>query len=360
MKESRFLKIAQVAPLIEPVPPKKYGGTERVVSALTEELVNRGHKVTLFASGDSKTSAKLVSVYPRSLREAKIKDLYGVNDLALLNTGIVYKNQDEYDIIHDHNSPLSLPIANNSNIPVVITIHGAFTATSRLLYSAFNNPKFICISKSQASSGRNIEIEDVIYNGLKMENYPFSRESGGYMLFVGRISMEKGVHHAIEVSQILNIPLIIAAKLDVRDIQYFKEYIEPALSEGYIKWIGEVDEEERNRLMSKAVCMLHPVIWREPFGLTMIEAMACGCPVIGFNKGSIPEIIDHGKTGFVVNDIDEMIDSVLNIGSIDRAECRKHVLKNFNVAKMADKYEEIYFRILEKGEVVSSRADSIQ
>lgn len=341
------MKIAQIAPIIERVPPKKYGGTERVVGVLTEELVKRGHNVTLFASGDSVTSVKLVSVYPRSLREARMQDLYGPNVFTMLNIGLAYSQQSEFDIIHDHNGHLSLPTANISNTPVVLTMHGIFTPENRRIFIALNSPYIVTISNSQAKLAPNINHIGTVHHGLRLENYPFSKGNEGYLLFVGRISREKGTHLAIEVAQNLNLPLIIAAKLDRVDIEYFNDYVGPNLSE-QIRWIGEVDEEERNRLYSKALCFLHPITWEEPFGLTIIEAMACGCPVIGFSLGSVPELVIDGKTGFVVDNVDEMIDAVSKIEGIDRTNCRKYVLENFSAEKMADGYEKIYRQILSK------------
>jgi glycosyltransferase involved in cell wall biosynthesis len=340
------LKIAQISPLVERVPPKKYGGTERVIHALTEELVRRGHQVTLYASGNSISSAKLFSVYPRSLREIKIKKLYGLNDLTLLNIGTAYKMQDQFDIIHDHNGVYSLAVANFSKTPVVMTIHGPFTTTNRHLYNTLNKVSLVAISKSQVvTAPKMANIVGVVYNGLKLDDYPFAEVSDDYLLYVGRISLEKGTHFAIEVAQELSLPLVIAAKLDESDMSYFNEFVGPSLSED-IKWVGEVTESERNKLMSKAKCLLHPVTWREPFGLTMIEAMACGCPVVAFNKGSIPEIVINNETGFVVFDIEEMIDAVMRIGQIDRKLCRNYALKNFNERVMTDNYEEIYSKIL--------------
>jgi glycosyltransferase involved in cell wall biosynthesis len=339
------MKIAQLAPIVERVPPKTYGGTERVVHALTEELVKRGHEVTLFASGDSISSAKVESVYPRSLREAKLPDLYGANPWTMLNVGMAYELQDEFDIIHDHLMPLSLPTANIASVPVVGTMHGAFNATNRRLFQSLRNPHIVSISQAQVFSAPNINHAATIYNGLPMEHYPFSDAHEGYLLYVGRLSLEKGVHHAIEVAEQLDIPLILAAKLDPIDIPYFKAYIEPRLS-SRVQWVGEVDEEERNKLMSRAKCFLHPVTWREPFGLTLIEAAATGCPVVAFNRGSIPEIIKTGVTGYVVEDIDSMIDAVGNIDTISRPACREHVLTNFSAKKMADNYEELYKRLV--------------
>lgn len=343
------MKIAQIADIIERVPPKKYGGTERVVYALTEGLVKKGHDVTLFATADSITSAKLVSAYPKALREAKIKDLYSPNYWRLLNVGLAYQLQGEFDIIHDHNGFLSLPTANVSQTPVVMTLHGAFDDSNRKIFSALNNPYFVTISDAQALSSTNLNYVGTVYNGLDMDDYPFSSDPDNYLLFVGRISKEKGVHHAIDAALKLNLPLIIAAKLDEAqpdDMKYFKTYIKPKLR-GKIRWVGEIEEGERNKLMSKALCFLHPVTWPEPFGLTLIESMACGTPVVAFNQGSIPEIVAHGLTGFVVRNVKEMVAAVKNIDSIDRAVCRSYALENFNAERMVAGYEAIYQMILQ-------------
>jgi glycosyltransferase involved in cell wall biosynthesis len=340
------MKIAQIAPLAERVPPKKYGGTERVVYSLTEELVKRGHEVTLFASGDSITSAKLAAIYPLALREAKLKDIYGANIWTLFNIGEAYAKQEEFDIIHDHSGFLSLPTANLSKTPVIMTCHGPFTPENRHIFRKLNKPHLVTISKSQAVVP-GLNYAGTVYNGLDMKNYPFSNEHDGYLLFVGRISREKGVHNAIEIALNTNLPLVIAAKLDDVDRSYYQNYVEPYLSEK-IRWIGEVDEAERNKLMSRAMALMHAITWREPFGLTIVEAMACGCPVVATNLGSIPELIIHGKTGFVHSSIEEMIDSVLEIDKIDRSECRRHALENFSAEKMADGYERLYSQLLEK------------
>ncbi|MBI2020539.1 glycosyltransferase family 4 protein [Candidatus Daviesbacteria bacterium] len=345
------MRIAQIAPIIERVPPEKYGGTERVVHALTEELIKLGHQVTIFATGDSKTSAKLVSVFPRALRKTKIENLYGINAWTLLNIGIAYKMQYQFDIIHDHNNDISLPVANLATTPVVITLHGAFNENTKKIFQILNRVNLVTVSKAQAAAAPDLNYAGNVYHGLDMRDYPFSKKSNDYLLFVGRISMEKGVHHAIEVALLLDLPLIIAAKLETQaphDVAYFREFIEPKLSD-QIRWIGEVDEDERNKLMSHALCFLHPITWREPFGLTIIEAMACGCPVVAFDKGSIPEIIINGKTGFIVKDVEEMVKAVKNIKSIDRKVCRKHSLNSFNSQKMAKEYLKIYQKILTKG-----------
>ena len=341
------MKIAQIAPIIERVPPKKYGGTERVVHALTEELVKRGHEVTLFASGDSITLAHLKSVYPKGLREAKFSDLYGTNHLSMLNIGLAYAMQDEFDIIHDHTGTLALPTANIAKTPVVMTMHGPFTPEVRRLCKNLSRPYLVAISNAQARSAPDLHYAGTVHNGLSMEKYPWSDKHDGYLLFVGRISMEKGVHFAIKTAQALDLPLIIAAKLEPVDRPYFQEYVEPFLSD-QIRWIGEVDEEERNLLMSKAMCFLHAVTWPEPFGLTLIESMACGCPVVAFNMGSIPEIVRNKKTGYVVHDLQGMIEAVEQIGAIDRKRCHRYSLKNFSSYQMTNGYESIYQKILNK------------
>ncbi len=335
------MKIAQIAPIIERVPPKKYGGTERVVHALTEELVRRGHEVTLFASGDSLTTAKLKSVIPRGLREARIKDLYGLNPSTLQNIGIAYEQHKDFDIIHDHVIPASLPTANISPTPVVATMHGPFTHENKRLFETLKRPGIVSISQSQAEPVPHINHLGTVYNGLPMEQYPYRTISDDYLLFVGRISPEKGTHIAIQVAQALDMPLILSAKLEKTDEVYFKEYVEPHLSDR-IQWINEVDEAARNRLMSKARAFLHPAMWREPFGLTIIEAMACGCPVVALDKGSIPEIILSGITGFVAHDIEEMIESVAQIIQINRVTTREYALEFFSAKRMTDGYLAMY------------------
>lgn len=349
------LKIAQVAPIVERVPPKTYGGTERIVHTITEELIKMGHEVTLFASGDSQTSAKLISVYPRSLREAKFTNLYGPNELTLLNIGLAYQMQGQFDIIHDHCAPISLPTANLSKTPVVVTMHGAISAQNKRLFQTLANPNVISISKSQISDSDDFNHLGTVYHGLNYSGYPFSENSDGYLLYVGRLSYEKGVHLAIEAAQYLDTPLILAAKLDSIDMEYFKHYIEPRLSDERIVWIGEVDDQKRNQLMSRALCFLHPVVWEEPFGLTLIEALGCGCPVIAMRRGSIPEVIKDGKTGYVVSNVNELIRAITKIKNISRVYCREYAVKNFSAAKMAKNYVKYYLQVLSQSERYSKK-----
>jgi glycosyltransferase involved in cell wall biosynthesis len=228
-----------------------------------------------------------------------------------------------------------------------MTYHGPITTEVRRTYKTLNKPYLVTISRSQSFTAPDLTYAGNVYNGLPMEHYPFSETHDDYILCVGRLSIEKGMHHAIKVAQELDKKLIIAAKLEPLDKPYYREYIEPYLSE-QIQWIGEVEEKERNELMSRALCFLHPVTWREPFGLTLIEAMACGCPVVAFDKGSIPEIVKHTETGFVVPDVETMVDAVSSIDTIDRAKCREYALANFSAAKMTDGYEQIYQKIIDE------------
>lgn len=344
------MKIAQIAPIIERVPPERYGGTERVIYNLTEELVKKGHDVTLFASGDSITSAKLIALVPKPLRKTKIKDLYGTNTWSLLNIGLAYQLQDKFDIIHDHHYEISAPTANMSEIPVVMTLHGAINENNKAMLEYLDNINYVTISNAQAKPAPKLNWIGTVYNGLDMENYPFSDKAGKYLLFVGRLTMEKGVHTAIDVAWRLQMPLIIAAKLDKvpSDQRYYKEYIEPRLKKykGLIRWIGEVDEKKRNHLMKNAFAFLHPITWPEPFGLTLIESMACGTPVIAFPLGSIPEIIVNNKTGFIVNTPSQMAAAVKKIPSINRKDCREYALRKFSAKRMADEYEKVYEFVL--------------
>jgi glycosyltransferase involved in cell wall biosynthesis len=346
------MRIAQIAPIPERVPPKKYGGTERVIYHLTEELVRMGHDVTLFASGDSVTSAKLVSIVPKALREIpNQKDIYGFNVNSLLNLGLAYSRADQFDVIHDHNPHMGLPTANICRTPVIMTWHGPYDEEISRYFAMLNKPYLVSISDDQAARARGLNFIGTVYNGLPMENYPFSPTHQGYLLYVGRIDMEKGVHLAMDAAIKLNRKLILAAKLDAEVPvikKYFEKFIKPRLRAhpDLLQWIGEVDEPTRNILMMNAMALLHAVTWPEPFGLSLIEAMACGCPVVAFNNGSIPEIVVNGETGFVVNNVDEMVDAVKNIDKIDRLHCREYSINTFSAKRMAQGYVDYYEKVI--------------
>ncbi|HYK08093.1 MAG TPA: glycosyltransferase family 4 protein [Candidatus Eisenbacteria bacterium] len=356
------MKIAMIAPPIENVPPRFYGGTERVVSVLTEELVKRGHDVTLFASGNSKTSAKLVSVFDKPLREAypTMEEIGKRIQMTLMHLGNAYSFQDAFDVIHDHTGYFGLPFAQSARVPVVSTIHGPLTKEVIPLYERFSKPHLVSISYSQRKNALYLNHAANIYNGLSMTHYPHSLPQKGYLLAVGRFSPEKGIHNAITIAQKLGLPLIIAAKLEEKNVDYFNEKIKPHLNKKIV-WVGEVSETQRNRLMAEALCFLHPLEWEEPFGLTIIEAMACGTPVVAFNKGSMNEIILHGKTGFLAKNIDQAVGYIKNISQIDREYCRLYSLSNFSSGKMANEYESVYESLLTSLDsyTLTNRAKSI-
>lgn len=348
----RTLRIAQIAPIVERLPPKKYGGTERVIYHLTEALVRRGHDVTLFATGDTKTSARLVSVVPRGLREMPgERDIYGFNGRSLLNMGTAYAMAGEFDIIHDHSPHMGFPTANVCATPSVMTWHGPYDRAMTEFFGTLTRPHLVAISYSQARLAPALRFAGTVYNGLPMEHYPFSDAPEEYLLYVGRIDAEKGVHLAMDAAVRLGMKLVIAAKLDAQVPhigRYFEAEVRPRLDAHpeLLSWIGEVDETARNALMKNAKAFLHAVQWPEPFGLALIEAMACGCPVVAFRNGAIPEIVAHGKTGFVVGNLDEMVEAVRQIGAIDRRACRAHALAHFSAERMAAGYEEVYDRVL--------------
>ncbi len=327
------MKIVQLAALIERVPPRRYGGIERFVHYLTEELVRRGHEVTLFATADSKTKAKLVSSAPHPLREMHVADTAA---FTLLNVARVYNNAAKFDIIHNQLDYFALPTAALSETPTITTLHGSINLENKHIYKECEDQNFVSISNAQRKGGENLNWRATIHHGIPVEKFPYSDKAEDYLLYVGRISLEKGTHIAMDVAKALNKKLIIAAKLDKADVDYFNQYVAPRLYNEKISWVGEVGDEERNKLMSKALCLFHPVTWPEPFGLAMVEAMACGSPVIAFREGSIPEIVENNKTGFVVEKEKEMINAVRKIKLISRKACRRHIEKNFSLKKMAD------------------------
>lgn len=341
------MRIGIVAAPVERIPPKMYGGTERVISALAEELVHRGHDVTLFASADSKTSAHLVSVFPTSLREAfpSKDDISKRIQTTLLHLGNAYSMQDQFDIIHDHTSYFGLSYAQASRVPVVSTIHGCLVEDVIPLYEHFSKPYLVSISRAQRKPAPQLNFTANIYNGLPMKHYPFSKKNKGYLLAVGRLCPEKGIHNAIMLAKKLDLPLIIAAKLDEEYRDYFLLEIKPHLNKK-IQWVGEVTERQRNELMSGAMAFLHLLEWEEPFGLTIIESLACGTPVIAFDKGSMSEIIIDGVTGFLAKDLNDAAIYVQKLSEINRQFCRDYALSNFSSKKMAQEYELVYEAIL--------------
>jgi glycosyltransferase involved in cell wall biosynthesis len=335
------MRIAQVGPLIESVPPKNYGGTERIISYLTEELVRFGHKVTLFASGDSVTSAELVPVCRRSFRQNKRATDYLSREVLLMDH--VIERANEFDLIHFHTGCLHYLICRNLPVPHVTTLHGRLDTPELLrLYERFGHMPMISISDSQRAPWPCANWQATIYHGLPENLFRFHPKPGEYLAFLGRASPEKRVDRAIEIAKRAGMPLKIAAKVDRADSRYFKREIEPLLSDSAVQWVGEISDKDKEEFLGNAYGLLFPIDWPEPFGLVMIEAMACGTPVIAFKHGSVSEVMDNGVTGFVVNDTEQAVDAVHRVRDLSRARCREVFENRFTASRMATDYMEVY------------------
>ncbi|WP_427160703.1 glycosyltransferase family 4 protein [Aliinostoc sp. HNIBRCY26] len=342
------MRIAQVAPLWERVPPPAYGGIELVVGLLTDELVRRGHEVTLFASGDSISLAKLVSVHPCALRlDSKVKE-YSIYEM--LQLGSVYERADEFDLIHSHMGCASLPYAKLVKTPTVHTLHGIFTADNQKMFQYAKNQPFVSISDSQRELSLGLNYVATVYNGIDVNSYKFypQPDEPPYLAFLGRISPEKGPHLAIEIAKKAGWRLKMAGKVDVVDVEYFEKVVKPLIDGKQIEYLGEANHRQKNALMGGAVATLFPITWREPFGLVMVESMASGTPVIAMKLGSTTEVIDHGKTGFLCSNVEECIHAIDKVADLDRFYCREYVQNRFSLQAMTDGYEEVYRQILQE------------
>jgi len=340
------MKIAQIAPLAEPVPPDRYGGTERVVGLLTDELVRRGHEVTLFASGDSGTDAQLVAATPRSLR----RDPAAIDPLAphIRELGMVFDRADAFDIIHSHVDDLAFPAARLSATPTIHTLHGRLDLRAqREVFSEFRDLPLVSISDAQREPLRDLGLNWVgtIHHGLQVKDYPFAATAGRYLAFCGRISPEKRPDLAIEVAHRVGLPLKLAAKIADADREYFERDIRALLDRPGIEFLGEIDEPAKLDMLAGALALLFPIDWPEPFGLVMIEAMATGTPVVTRPFGATREVVAHGKTGFIADTVDDLAAAVRRVETLDRMACRRHVEQRFSVARMADDYVRLYGRL---------------
>lgn len=338
------MEIAQVSPLYESVPPKFYGGTERVVSYVTEELVRRGHNVTLFASGDSKTSAELVSVMDTAVRFGRPEDPLAYHTLLLEE---VAKRRDQFDVIHFHLSCEHFPLARRLAVPQLTTMHGrADIASMQAVFREFTDMPMVSISDFQRTPVPYVNWLTTIYHGLPEDLFTYRQKAEHYLAFIGRASPEKGVDRAIEIATGCGMDIKVAAKVNEVDQNYFDERIKPLLEHPHVEFLGEITETERDELLGNALAVLFPIEWPEPFGLVMIEAMACGTPVIAFSQGSVPEVISHGETGFIVNNVDEAIKAVDKIHTISRECCRYIFETRFSDKRMTDEYLMIYEAII--------------
>jgi glycosyltransferase involved in cell wall biosynthesis len=342
-RAARPLRIAQLGPLYERIPPNFYGGTERVVSYLTEELVRRGHDVTLYASGDSLTSAKLVSGYPRSLRLAGLSGPSIGPGLHMAMLGEIYENAASYDVIHSHLDYWCFPFSRLTPTPTVVTMHGRLDVKEiQPIYERFTHVPLVSISDSQRAPVPNMNWVGTAYHGLPPNLLKYNPNPGKYFAFLGRICPEKRVDIAIEVAKKAGVPLKLAAKVDAVDVEYYETVIKPMLNPPEIELIGEIAEHEKSDFMGDAIALLFTIDWPEPFGLAMIEAFACGAPVITRPCGSVPEIVTHGKTGFIASTVDELVAAVKQVGQLSRADCRAEFERRFTTEHMAERYEELY------------------
>src|SRR6266852_5586441 len=344
------MRIAQVAPLSESVPPKQYGGTERIVSYLTEELVRQGHDVTLFASGDSVTKARLVPACPQSLRlDPGCVDT--IPHYLVMLEKVFREAAARFDIIHFHIDYLHFPWTRREGFPNVTTLHGRLNVPDLIpLYKEYGPMPMVSISDAQRGPLPWLNWQGTVYHGLPKDLYSFKPDDGKYLAFLGRISPEKRVDRAIEIAKRLGMPLKIAAKVDKVDREYFQESIKPLIdnSHSFVEYIGEIGEREKDEFLGNAYALLFPIDWPEPFGLVMIEAMACGTPVIAYEGGAVAEVIEEGRTGFIVTELEDAIEAVRRVPDLSRARCREVFEKRFTVARMARDYVKVYMRIVDR------------
>jgi glycosyltransferase involved in cell wall biosynthesis len=342
------MRIAQIAPLAESVPPKLYGGTERVVAWLVDELVSLGHEVTLFASGDSQTKARLHAVWPRALRLGRPRTDPMVAQAALLEA--VARHATEFDVIHTHIDWLHLPLLSRLGVPFLTTCHGRLDLPGFPdVVRRFPDAPFVSISDNQRAPLNEANWIGTIYHGLPADLFRPSFKPGTYLAFLGRLTAEKGPEAAIRIAHAANMPLRIAAKVPRGERKYFKEQLEPQIDGEQVQLTGEVNDETKRQFLADAAALLFPIDWPEPFGLVMIEAMACGTPVIAFRSGSVPEVIDDGITGFVVPGEAEAVAAIGRLSELDRREVRMQFEKRFTAKRMAQEYLRCYEALVHPG-----------
>jgi glycosyltransferase involved in cell wall biosynthesis len=339
------MRIAQVAPLYEPVPPRGYGGTERVVSWLTEELVRQGHEVTLFASGDSLTRARLVPVCPVSLRtNSSCRDTLAHHILLLEQ---VRQQRDQFDVVHYHIDYLHFPLSRQIDVPQITTLHGRLDLPDlRPLYREFADMPVVSISFSQRDPLPQANWVGNVYHGLPADSLPFHEGPGEYLAFIGRISPEKRPDRAIEIATRVGMRLKIAAKVDAVDRRYFEHTVCPLLKRPNIEFIGEIGDDAKSEFLGNAIASIAPIDWPEPFGLNMVEAMACGTPTIAFGHGSVPEIIEDGVSGIIVHTVDEAVEAIRQASVMSRRAVRACFNSRFTATRMVSDYLSIYEGIL--------------
>jgi len=334
------MKIAQVSPLIESVPPRQYGGIERIVSYLTEELVTLGHDVTLFASGDSVTSAQLIAPCKHALRLDACQEL-AAHHLVMFEE--LYRRAADFDIIHFHTGYQHFPLGRRLTIPHITTHHGRLDIEElEGLNREFHEIPVVSISDSQREPLPYANWQGTVYNGLPLDLYQYRAKAEDYLAFLGRASPEKGIDEAINIARQTGRKLKIAAKVDLVDKHYFAKTIQPLLKQSDVEFVGEINDAQKQDFLGNASALLFPISWPEPFGLVMTEAMACGTPVIAYNRGAVPEVIEHGVSGFIVNTQQEAIHAVGQLNTIDRQQCRRVFEQRFSSQRMTQSYLRLY------------------
>ncbi|WP_322046164.1 glycosyltransferase family 4 protein [Paraburkholderia sp. J67] len=340
------MRIAQIAPLHEAVPPKLYGGTERVVSYLTEALVEQGHDVTLFASGDSITSAKLEAFWPQALRlDPTIRDVMAPHMLLLEE---VRRRADEFDVLHFHIDYYPFSLFQRQEVPFVTTMHGRLDLPElQPIFNAFSDVPVVSISDNQRLPLQQANWQQTVYHGLPEDVLrPIENVEPGYLAFLGRVSPEKGLDKAIRIAGQAGMKLKVAAKIDKADRAYYEEVIKPLMAQSHVEYIGEIGEHEKREFLGNAHALVFPIDWPEPFGLVMIEAMACGTPVIAFKRGSVPEVIDNGVSGFVVEDEISAVAAIKRLSTLSREKVRGAFESRFSSKVMARNYVAVYEEML--------------
>ncbi len=354
-EKRKKLKIAVIAPIWLRIPPKKYGGTEWIIYYLVEELKKRGHNVTLFASGDSEVSTKLSSVYPRSLFDDKIP--WTNQSWTLLHVSEALRQSDKFDIIHSHVDQYDLYFTPFVSTPIVATMHNRLFSgnpnNARIqIYKHFHKHRLVAISHSQkklALKQNKYNFVGVVYNGIDIKNFAFNPKGSDTFIWIARFSRQKGVENAIRAARGLGVKLKLAGRVDYSEKKYFRTKIKPFIDGKQIRYVGEISKAQKSNFFGNAKALLYPIEWDEPFGLVMAEALACGTPVIAYNRGSVPEIVQDKKVGFVVkNNIRSLMNAMKQVDSIDRMGCRKHVEDNFTIERMVDGYEDIYYKTLNR------------
>jgi glycosyltransferase involved in cell wall biosynthesis len=345
IRDGQTMRIAQVAPLSEAVPPLLYGGTERIVAYLCDELVDLGHDVTLFASADSKTTARLEPCWPNALRlDPTIRD-YLAPHICMLEQ--LARRADEFDIVHLHVDYLGYPIMRRAGVPYLTTLHGRLDLPElQPIYQIFDDVPVISISDSQREPLPAANYVATVHHGLPKGLLQPGSGAGGYLAFLGRISPEKAPDAAIRIAARAGMKLKIAAKVDKADEEYFQQTIVPLLDQPHVEFVGEIGERQKSAFLGGASGLLFPIAWREPFGLVMIEAMACGTPVVAFRNGSVPEVIEDGVTGFVVDDEQQAVAAARRLHELDRSAIRRTFDRRFTARRMAEDYLRIYHGLI--------------